>query len=108
MDFFHRFTWVAAVDVNDGLAMCEPAQIPVGKGVAVACDEKRARACHLEHGPVDKAVVRTDQKERAGFGHVLDAVDFDSVAEHERECETQSSAQKRHRGALEREYEREG
>ena len=82
MDFFHRFTWVAAVDVDDGLAVCEPAQIPVGKGVAVACDEKRARACHLEHSPVNKAVVRTDQKERTRFGHILDAVDLDLIAEH--------------------------
>ena len=55
--------------------------------------EERARACHLEHCPVNKAVVRTNQKERTGFWHVLDAVDFDLVAEHERECEAKPSAE---------------
>ena len=107
MDLFHGFARVAAIDVDEALAVGEPAQVPVCKSVPVARDEERAGACHLENRPVDKAVVRAHQKERSGFGNVLYAVDLDLVAEHERECETETGAQKRHRGALEREHERE-
>ena len=107
VNLFHGFAWVAAVDVDERFAVREPAQVPVRKGVPVTRDEERARACHLEHCPVDKAEVRPHQKKRSGFGNVLDSSHLDLVAEHECESETEPCAQERHRGALEREHERE-
>ena len=88
--------------------MREPAQVPVRKGVPVTRDEERAGGRHLEYSPVDKAEVRSHQKKRTGFRNILETDHFDLVAEYKCESEAEPGAQERHRGAFEREHEREG
>ncbi len=100
-DFFHGGARVAAVDVDDELAVRKPAQVPVGERVPVACHAQRPGRRHLEHGPVDEAEVRPYQEKRARFGEVVYAHHLDAVAEYESECESQCRAQQGHRGLLE-------
>ena len=97
VDFGHGGLRVPAVDVDEGLAVLEPALVPVGEGVAIARDAERPWARHLQYGPVDKAEVRPHEKQRTRFRDVLHAHYLDAVAEHERESEAERCAQKGHR-----------
>ena len=97
VDFGHGGLRVPAVDVDEGLAVLEPALVPVGKRVAVTGDAERPWARHLQYGPVDKAEVRPHEKQRTRFRDVLHAHHLDAVAEHESESETERCAQKGHR-----------
>ena len=107
VDLRHGGFGVAAIDVDERFPVRKPTQIPVCKCVSVAGDEERARACHLENGPINKAEMRAYQKERTRFGDVLYAVNLDLVTEDECECKAESCAQECHRGAHQREHERQ-
>ena len=101
MDFFHSGRRIATVNANQEVPVEEPALVPIGKGVAVACNAERSRACNLEHSPVNKAEVRTHQKNRTRFRNVLHAHHLHFVAEYKEECKTECGAQKGHRIVLE-------
>ena len=94
----HGRSRIAAIDVDEELSVREPALVPVRKSVPVTCNAKRPGRRHLEHGPVNKAEMRTHQKNRASLGNVLHAHDLHAVTEHESEREAERGAQERHRG----------
>ena len=101
VDFFHGRGRIAAVNANQEVPVEEPALVPVGECVAVACDAEWPGRCYLEDRPVNKAEVRTHEKYRAVFGDVLYAHHLDSVMEYEGESKAERRSQKGHRVVLE-------
>ena len=101
VDFFHGRGRVAAVNANQEVSVEEPALVPVGECVAVACDAERPGRCDLEDRPVNKAEMRTHEKDRTVFGDVLYAHHLDSVMEYEGERKAECRSQKGHRVVLE-------
>ena len=84
VDFFHGLFGMAVVDANHSQALQDCPQVPPFKVVLVACNAERSGTCHLEHGPVDKAMVGTHHEHRARIGNVAHVQHANFVAaEHQ-------------------------
>ena len=80
MNLVHRNLWIAVINTDHAQALEHSAQIPLVEMVLVTCNAKRTRRCHLHHSPVNKAVVVTDQENRAFVRDVLHVQHADSIA----------------------------
>ena len=65
VNLLHRLFGVAVVYTDASQALEHGTQVPLFEMILVARDAQRARAGHLHHGPVDEAVVVTDQEHRS-------------------------------------------
>ena len=84
MDFVHGLFGVIVVNTDHAQTLEDCAQVPLFKVVLVACNAKRTGGCHLQHGPVDKAVVVTHQKHGTFVRNILHAKHANAVAvEHQ-------------------------
>ena len=98
--FFHRRSRVRDIEV-DGLHLRkQQAHVPLFERAARNHETHRARACHLDHCPVDIRNVVAHQKYRAFPGDILHARHEELVVH--RKSRTQQLAQKRLRHSPER------
>ena len=70
VNLFHSLFGVAVIDADHSQTLKDSAQVPLFKVILIACNTERTRACHLKHGPVDKAMMVTHHQYRTHVGNI--------------------------------------